>query len=119
MFRIDPTGSVTTLHAFANSDGAFPYGALVQGTDGLFYGTTLQGGTGTYGTVYRMDATGAVTSLHAFTWNDGAYPYASLIEGSDLDLEVTEPTGAKPLESRPARRPPASRRTSSPRQPTT
>ena len=40
------------LHAFT-VPATLPVAGLVQGTDGFFYGTTLQGGTATYGTVYR------------------------------------------------------------------
>ena len=40
----------TVLHAFAESDGQGPLAGLVQGSDGNFYGTTKQGGTGNSGT---------------------------------------------------------------------
>ena len=45
VFQITPGGQLTTLHVFclqggACSDGADPLGALVQATDGNFYGTT-------------------------------------------------------------------------------
>ena len=85
VYRLDAaTGTLTTLHAFTYSDGAYPYGGVIQAKDGLFYGTTYQGGTSGYGTVYRMDTTGTVTTLHAFTFSDGAYPFiASLIQASD------------------------------------
>ena len=37
-------GTLTTLHSFDWYDGASPTGALVQGNDGNFYGTTYGGG---------------------------------------------------------------------------
>jgi uncharacterized repeat protein (TIGR03803 family) len=48
VFRISPSGSYTSLYSFAGSpnDGYEPH-ALVQGSDGSFYGTTLVGGTST------------------------------------------------------------------------
>lgn len=45
VFRVTPTGSLTTIHSFNLSDGYGPYAALVQGTDGLLYGSTIYGGS--------------------------------------------------------------------------
>src|SRR5262249_8024271 len=72
VFRVAPGGAdYTILHAFAGgTDGAFPYGALIEADDGNFYGTTASGGGGCFGgcgTVFRMVPDGAVTVLHAFT----------------------------------------------------
>jgi len=53
-FRITPSGILTTLHSFISSDGASLTTALVQASDGSFYGTTLEGGATGNGTVFRM-----------------------------------------------------------------
>jgi uncharacterized repeat protein (TIGR03803 family) len=49
VFQIMPSGTLTTLYNFCSltncADGALPEGALMQGTDGNFYGTTVFGGT--------------------------------------------------------------------------
>ncbi|MEY2546379.1 MAG: hypothetical protein QOG48_1496, partial [Verrucomicrobiota bacterium] len=84
IFKMDSAGTVTTLHFFVGSDGANPYAALIQGSDGNFYGTTFQGGAGN-GTVFKMDSAGTVTTLHFFAGQplDGANPYAGVIQGSD------------------------------------
>ena len=38
-----PAGVVTVLHAFSGTDGSRPTAALIQATDGNFYGTTAFG----------------------------------------------------------------------------
>jgi uncharacterized repeat protein (TIGR03803 family) len=86
VFKITPSGTLTLLHFFAGSDGQFPFGTIIQGSDGNFYGTTIQGGTNGAGTVFKMDATGAVTTLHSFVGNDGAQPYGGLTNGNDGNL---------------------------------
>jgi uncharacterized repeat protein (TIGR03803 family) len=64
VFRITPTGKLTSLYSFCSqpncADGAAPEAGLVQGTGGRFYGTTYTGGadtadcTGGCGTVFRL-----------------------------------------------------------------
>src|SRR5205809_7255222 len=44
VFKIDPAGTLTTLHSFASSNGASPYAGLIQAKDGSLYGTTIYGG---------------------------------------------------------------------------
>src|SRR5580658_7912973 len=39
VFKVTLSGTLTTLHTFVYSDGAFPVSPVVQGTDGNFYGT--------------------------------------------------------------------------------
>ena len=48
--------------------------ALVQATDGNFYGTTDSGGGGDAGTVFKITTNGVLTSLYSFEVYDGAYP---------------------------------------------
>jgi len=58
-FGITSTGTLSTLHTFCSadlcSDGAYPVGGLLQATDGLFYGTTEEGGASNDGTVFSLD----------------------------------------------------------------
>jgi uncharacterized repeat protein (TIGR03803 family) len=54
LFRITPTGKLTTLHSFDQTDGAYPNG-LTQATSGTFYGTTLSYGQMSGGTVFSLD----------------------------------------------------------------
>jgi uncharacterized repeat protein (TIGR03803 family) len=55
VFKITPTGVLTTLHTFEGPDGAIPEG-LVQATDGNFYGVTQTGGSSSSGTLFRLSA---------------------------------------------------------------
>lgn len=42
VFRMTPNGTMTVLHAFTGgADGGNPQAALIQATDGNFYGTTF------------------------------------------------------------------------------
>jgi uncharacterized repeat protein (TIGR03803 family) len=85
VFRISAVGALTNLYSFTGGDdGGKPYGGLVQGSDGFFYGTTASGGAYTNGTVFRISAGGALTNLYSFTGgNDGGKPYCGLVQGSN------------------------------------
>jgi uncharacterized repeat protein (TIGR03803 family) len=55
IFKITPTGSLTTVFAFPSENaGDLPQSALLQDTNGHFYGTTIYGGTQTYGTIFSL-----------------------------------------------------------------
>ena len=53
VFRITPSGTLTTLYSFDGTAGYAPT-ALVQAGNGSFYGTTAAGGTDNVGTVYSL-----------------------------------------------------------------
>jgi uncharacterized repeat protein (TIGR03803 family) len=44
VFEITPSGTLTNLHTFEQTDGQWPSGGLAQGTNGYLFGTTSQGG---------------------------------------------------------------------------
>jgi uncharacterized repeat protein (TIGR03803 family) len=54
IFMITPAGTLTTLHSFGLNDGAYPWGGLLQGTNGILYGMTNAGGTSNLGTVFSL-----------------------------------------------------------------
>src|ERR1017187_6069622 len=54
VFKITPSGTLTTLYSFNGTDGGNPYAGLVQDTNGDFYGTTAYGGSNNDGTVFRL-----------------------------------------------------------------
>jgi len=73
--------TVTTLHSFNGGDGQSPDAALVQGSDGNFYGTTAVGGANSQGMAFKINAAGTLTTLHSFNGfpTDGALPVAGLL----------------------------------------
>lgn len=87
VFKITPHGNFTVLHSFDGTDGQNPMGAIIQATDGNFYGTTREGGSSSDGVVYKMTPAGAVTDLRSFA-NDGNgfAPFAGLAQATDGKL---------------------------------
>jgi uncharacterized repeat protein (TIGR03803 family) len=53
IFKITTNGSLTTLKIFTDLSIPNPVASLIQASDGNFYGTTLQGGSG-IGTVFKV-----------------------------------------------------------------
>src|SRR5262249_9400013 len=87
--------TLTTLHSFNRADGSSPEAALVQGSDGNFYGTTPLGGAHAKGTVFKINATGNLTTLHSFSGSPGddAIPIGGLVQGSDGNFYGTTASG--------------------------
>jgi uncharacterized repeat protein (TIGR03803 family) len=84
VFKMTPDGStLTTLVNFNGTNGAYPYAGLIQGSDGNFYGTTLEGGTNHEGTVFKMTTNGTLITLVDFNGTNGAYPSGNLVQGRD------------------------------------
>jgi uncharacterized repeat protein (TIGR03803 family) len=83
IFRVTLAGELTTLFCFNNTNGASPYGGLVQGANGNFYGTTQAGGSNGVGTIFVVTTNGLLTSLVSFNTTDGANPQAGLVQGGD------------------------------------
>lgn len=72
-------------------DGGLPQCRLIQGTDGNFYGTTMQGGVFTgsgadhrgLGTVFKVTPEGVITILGSFNGTNGMYPVGGLVQSAD------------------------------------
>jgi uncharacterized repeat protein (TIGR03803 family) len=75
--------NVKTLLTFNGTDGAYPEGYLIQGTDGELYGTTFEGGDSFSGVVFKIATGGKETVLHNFEGYDGDYPSAGLVQAKN------------------------------------
>jgi trimeric autotransporter adhesin len=97
VFKLTPAGAETVLYSFAGgTDGQYPQAGLIQGTDGNFYGTTLNGGTNAVGTVFKLTPAGAETVLYSFAGGtDGGNPFAGLILGADGNFYGTTFNGGQ------------------------
>jgi uncharacterized repeat protein (TIGR03803 family) len=97
VFKITPTGVLTTLYRFSGNDGYQPESALVQARSGNFYGTVSDGGPNGGGTIFRVTPNGTLTTLYGFcaqpNCTDGASPEAGLIQGSDGNFYGTAQLG--------------------------
>lgn len=83
VFKITPDGTLTTFHSFHSTDGAYPYGGVLQAVNGNFYGTTSEGGAHGYGTIFEITPAGTLTTLHSFDGSDGAYPSGGLVQAAN------------------------------------
>ena len=114
IFKITPSGTLTTLHSFCAKrsclDGALPEAALVQATNGDFYGTTYAGGPSNIqcegcGTVFKITPSGILTTLYTFCaqagCTDGAFPVGTLIQASDGNFYGTAAYGGASSSSAP------------------
>jgi uncharacterized repeat protein (TIGR03803 family) len=100
VFKITPSGKLTTLYNFCSqrhcNDGSNPQAGLMQATDGNFYGTTYYGGGNGAGTVFKITPSGTLTTLHHFCSRsgclDGFAPGGALVQATNGGLYGT--TGA-------------------------
>ncbi|HTB79617.1 MAG TPA: choice-of-anchor tandem repeat GloVer-containing protein, partial [Opitutaceae bacterium] len=87
--------SLNVLYNFSasNNGGINPLAALVQGSDGNFYGTTQGGGSSSDGTIFMMTPAGVLTTLVSFNGTNGSLPAAALLQGSDGNFYGTTSRG--------------------------
>ena len=98
VFKITPSGGLTTLHSFNGNDGQWPLAALIEASDGYFYGTTSEGANnGVAGTVFKISSSGAFSTVYSFCsqtgCTDGASPYGGVIQGTDGNFYGTTDNG--------------------------
>jgi uncharacterized repeat protein (TIGR03803 family) len=90
LFEYDAATDVYTKKvdfSTTNNGGVFPYGSLLQASNGKLYGMTGQGGTSDAGVLFEYDAGANVyTKKFDFSSADGAFPLGSLIQASNGKL---------------------------------
>ncbi len=96
-FSLKPDGSdYVVLHGFgaSSSDGENPEAALLEGADGVLYGTTYAGGVLGLGTIFKVNKDGSgYAVIHNLRNDGGANPVAALVEGADGALYGTTSAG--------------------------
>jgi uncharacterized repeat protein (TIGR03803 family) len=85
VFKLDPTGKETVLHAFSgdSTDGQNPYSGVIADPAGNLYGTTENH----EGSVFELSPNGAETILHFFGIGpDAADPMGDLVRDKSDNL---------------------------------
>jgi uncharacterized repeat protein (TIGR03803 family) len=81
IFKITPTGALTTLHTFESTDGCIPRAGLIE-VKGIIYGAA-EGGVGNTGTFFSLTLGGNFTVLTSFSSAEGSGPSGALVYASD------------------------------------
>jgi uncharacterized repeat protein (TIGR03803 family) len=104
VFKITPSGTLTTLYSFCSqtncADGRGPVAGLVQAANGDLYGTTGQDGANGGGTIFKITPSGTLTTLYSFCPKSGCtdtYPSAGLVQAANGDLYGTTLQGGARL----------------------
>lgn len=73
VFKITPAGVLTNLYSFTGgADGGGPVCQLLLGANGMFYGTTQEGGANGSGTIFEITPGGTLTTLYNFASGSGS-----------------------------------------------
>ena len=91
VFKITPSGELTTLYNFCSqptcADGISPTAGLIVASDGNFYGTTSGGGVTGSGTLFRLTPAGNMATLYNFcsqnSCSDGSSPWGGVMQAGD------------------------------------
>jgi len=95
IFRMNPGGAPAIVYSFGlqAGDGEGPDAAMIQTANGNLYGTTYDGGSGAYGTVFKITPGGTLTTLYSFCYQTscagGANPSVGLIQAANGDIYGT------------------------------
>ncbi len=88
IFSFDASSSTyTRLKDFDVNDGRYPYGSLIQASDGKLYGMTSSGGSNDAGVIFSFDPSSSTyTRLIDFDETNGRDPHGNLIQANDGKL---------------------------------
>src|SRR6266852_5434919 len=93
VFKMTATGTLTVIHSFsAATDGENPEDAMVQATDGNFYGVA-NGNNGGTTSLYKVTSKGVFSTLYLFSGTIGSGPTA-LVQHTDGLLYGDTTTGS-------------------------
>jgi len=76
IFKMTPAGTYSVLHNFDGTAGAQPEVTLVQHTNGILYGDTFEGGTGS-----QVNCSAGTCGVF-YSYNAGLKPFINLLPGS-------------------------------------
>ncbi len=85
MFALATSASAGTekvLHAFTGGDDGgqpFDIGKVTRDSSGNLFGTTSEGGSCMYGTVFELATDGTMSVLHSFCGTEGTYPSSGVV----------------------------------------
>jgi uncharacterized repeat protein (TIGR03803 family) len=96
VYRISASGDFTTSHFMTLGQGSSPLGGLIEGADGLLYGTTYQGGANGCGAVYAFSPVDSSLNVrHSFNCGaEGRFPMGRLVLATNGFLYGTTSEGA-------------------------
>jgi len=88
VFSLTEDGKITRNFSFNGFDGAYPFGGLIQASNGALFGTTSSGGlSGAGGSVFEFTPAGKLVTIYNFcaqtSCSDGDSPSASLLHARD------------------------------------
>jgi|GEM_PF-845955 len=88
LFEYDPvTGNFAKDFDFGGVNGQYPYGRLMQGTNGKLYGMTSSGGANSSGVLFEYDpGTNTFANDFNFGGTNGIYPYGCLTQDTNGKL---------------------------------
>jgi uncharacterized repeat protein (TIGR03803 family) len=94
-YNLQLDGTKIKLHDFVRAtDGQNPNEDIVEGSDGLFFGTTRFGGENEAGTFYSMTSNGDITVIHHFAGGvEGEFPFSGVVAHANGNFYGTTASG--------------------------
>jgi uncharacterized repeat protein (TIGR03803 family) len=90
VFKMDTSGNLTLLTSFSPPFVPQPdYAGVIQGSNGNFYGLTIQVSSGGSAGIFQLAPGGVLSSFASFTNSPGATFDPSLLAANDGDFYVT------------------------------